>query len=136
MPYPLNKMLGETDRHARVSNNLKLGKERQSFQANKRRNQPASCRILAKLTLSTQNIDLLNFNKKIKPRWLGPFPIIQLNYQYNNYTLELSSNSDLRHIDKTFHIGLLKLYYENHQQEFLPHHYSEPGPVKDNRYEV
>ena len=38
MLYPLNKILADTDRHAQVTNNLKLAKERQTFQCNKRRN--------------------------------------------------------------------------------------------------
>ena len=81
-------------------------------------------------------MNLANINKKMKPRWLGPFLITQVNYQHNNYTLHLSSNSELRHIHKTFHIGLLKLYGENNQQQFPQRHYGEPGPVKDDRHEV
>ena len=86
--------------------------------------------------LSSQNINLPNVNKKLKPRWLGPFPIRQVNYKRNNYTLDLTSNFDLRHIYNTLHIGLLKPYRDNNQQVFPNRHYAEPGPVKDDRYEV
>ena len=86
--------------------------------------------------LSSQNINLPNVNKKMKARWLGLFPISQVNYQRNNYTLDLSSNADLRHIHKTFHIGLLKPHRENDLREFPRRHYSTPGPVQDDRYEV
>ena len=86
--------------------------------------------------LSSQNINLPNVNKKMKPRWLGPFPVTQVNYQRNNYTVNLSSNFDLCHIHNTFHIGLLKPHHEDMQQVFPQRHYAEPGPVKDHRYEV
>ena len=72
----------------------------------------------------------------MKSRWLEPFPITQVNYQPNNYTLNLSSNAELWHIHKAFHIGLLKPYCENNQLEFLQCHYSESWPMKDDRYEV
>ena len=86
--------------------------------------------------LSSQNINLPNVNKKMKPRWLGPFPITQVNYNRNNYTLNLDSNFDLRHIHNNFHIGLLRPYRANNLQVIPERHYAEPGPVKDDRYEV
>ena len=86
--------------------------------------------------LSSQKINLPNVNKEMKRRWLGPFPITQVHYQRNNYTLDLSSNFDLRHTHNTFHIGLLKPYRENNQPVFPQRHYVAPGPVKDDRYEV
>ena len=136
MPYPLNKLVADTDRHAQVTNNLKVAKVRQSFQANKRRHQPSRCKIEQKVMLSSQNINLPNVNKTRKPRWLCLFPIKQVNYQRSNYTLDVSSNFDLRYMHNTFHIGLLKPYRENNQQVFTEHYYAEPGPVKDGRYEV
>ena len=136
MRYPLNKIVADTDRHAQVTNNLKIAKECQSFYTNERRNQPPRWKIGQKVMVSSQNINLPNVNKKMKPRWLGPFPITQVNYQRNNYTLDLSSNFDLQHINNTFHIGLLKPYRENNQQVFLRRHHAETGPVKDDRYEV
>ena len=86
--------------------------------------------------LSLQNINLPNVNKKMKTRRLGPFPITQVNYQCNNYTLDLSSNSHLRNIYKSFNIGLLKSYHENTYHEFHLRHCSEPAPVKVARYDV
>ena len=136
MPYPLNKIVADTDRHAQVIHNLKIAKERQSFQANKRRNQRPRWKIGQQVMLSSQNINLPNLNKKIKPRWLGAFPITQVNYNGNNYTRNLDSNFDLHHIHNTLHIGLLKPYPENIQQVFPERHYAEPGPVKDDRYDV
>ena len=72
----------------------------------------------------------------MKQRWLGPFPIAQVNYQCNNYILDVSSNPDLRQIYKTFHIRLLKPTPANNQHEFLQCDLSEPGPVKNDRHEV
>ena len=110
MPYPLNKIVADIERHAQVTDNLVLPKEGQSLQANESRNQPPSWKIGRKVMLSSQNINLPNVEKKRKPSWLGPFPITQVDCQHNNYTLDLSSDADLRHIHKTFHIGLLKPY--------------------------
>ena len=107
MPYPLYKIVADTDRHAQVTNNLKLAMERQSLQANKKGNQPPRWKMAQKVMLSSQNINLPNVNTKMKPWWLGPFPITQVNYSRNNYTLNLDSNFDLRHMHNTFHIGLL-----------------------------
>ena len=86
--------------------------------------------------LSSQNINLSNVCNTIKHRWLGLFLIIEVNYLRNNYTLDLSSHAELHHINKSFHIGVLKLYHANNHQEVLQHYYSEPGLVKDYRYEV
>ena len=72
----------------------------------------------------------------MKPRWLGPSPISQVNYQCNNYTCDLRRNAELRHIHKIFHIGLLKPYWQNNQLQLTQRDYRELGPVKDDRYEV
>ena len=136
MPYALNKIVAELDRHAQAPNNLKLEKERQWFQADKRRNQPPRWKIAEKVMLLSEKINLPNVNKTMKPRWLGPFTITQVYYQRNNYTLDLSSNEDLRQIHNTLYIGLQKSYRENNQQEFPQRHYREPGPVKDDRCAV
>ena len=72
----------------------------------------------------------------MKPRCLGRSPITQVNYQCNNYTVKLSSHSDLCHIHKTFYIGLVKHYRKNNENELPQRHWSEPAPVKHDRYEV
>ena len=136
MHYSLNKIVVKTDRHVQVTNNLKIAKECQSFPAMEGRNQPPWWQIGRKVMLSLPNINLPNVNKKMKPRWLRPFPITQVNKQGNNYTIDLSSNSDLRQVYTTFHIELLKPYRENKDNEFQQRDYSKPGPVKDHRYEV
>ena len=136
MLYPFNEIVPDIDRPAQESNNLQLGQESQSFQANKRRDQGPRWKIGQKEILLSQNMNLPNDNKKMMPRWLEPFPITQVYDQRNNYTLDLSSITDLRQIHKTFHIGLLKAYRENKRQELPQRPYSEPGPMKDDRYEV
>ena len=136
LPYPLIKIVAKTDRHAEVTKNLKLEKKRQSFQANKRRNQPPRWKIGQSVMLSSHNINLPNVNKQMIPRWLGLLPITQVNKQRNNYTLDLSNNPNLRHIHKTFDIGVLKHYCDHNCHGFPQHHYREPGPVKHDRYEV
>ena len=68
MPYPLNIIVVDTDRHAQVTNNLKIAKERQSLQANKRTNHPTIRKIAAQVMLSSQNINQPNVHKKMKPR--------------------------------------------------------------------
>ena len=102
MPYPLNKIVADSDRHAQVTNNLKLAKERQSLQANKRRNQPPRWQSAQQVMLASQNMNLTHVNKKMKPRCQGPFPITRLKHQCNQYSADPSSNADLRHIQKPF----------------------------------
>ena len=72
----------------------------------------------------------------MRPRGSGPFTITQVNYQRNNYTLDLSSNLYHRHIHNTFNIVLLNAYRENNQQVFPKRQHGEPGPVNGDRYEV
>ena len=136
MPYPPNKILPDTDRHAKVTKNLRLAKERTRFQANKRRSQPTRWKSGQKVMFLSDTIDLPNVNKKMKPRWLRPFPMTQVHYQRNKCTLDLTSNSDLRYIYKTFHIRILKPYCENNQHEVPQRHHSETGPIKGDTCEV
>ena len=75
MPYPLNKIVAERDRHTQVTITLNLANERQSFQANERRNEPPPWKIVQTVMLSPQNINLPNVNTKMKPRWAWAFPI-------------------------------------------------------------
>ena len=49
MHHHLNMIVSDTDRHAEVTNNLKLAKKSQSFQGNKRRNSPARLRIVQRV---------------------------------------------------------------------------------------
>ena len=136
MPYPRNTIVAVIDSHAQVTKNLSLAKERQSFQANKRRRQPPRWKIGQKLILSSQNMNLPNDNKKMKPMWVGPYSITQVNYQCNNYKLDFTSNSDVCHIYKTLHIGRLKPCRETNQPELAHRYYTKSGPMKDVRYEV
>ena len=94
MPYPRHKIIADTDRHAQVANDLRLGTERQTSQANNSSNQRPRSQIGQKLMLLLHNIKFTNANKKMKPRWLGRFPITQGNYQRNDNTLDFSRNSD------------------------------------------
>ena len=136
MPYPLNHIVAVTDRHAQVTNNVNLAKLRQSFQAKTRRIQPPRWKLGQKVLWSSENIRLPNVNNKMKLRWLAPFPITQVNYHHNGYTLDLSRNLYLVHINKTFHMGLQNPYGANQNQEFLHSYYCECVPVKADRYEV
>ena len=136
MPYPLYKIVVDTDRHAAVTNNLSLGKEGQSCQVKQIRNQLSRCKLVQNVILSSQNINLPNVNKKMKPRCLGLFPITQVNCQRNNYTRDLSSNSDLPQIQKPFHIVPLIPDVDNNLYEFPLRPYSESAHVTDDRYAV
>ena len=66
MPYARNQIVADTDRHAQVTNYLKVAKERQSFAVNKSRHQPLRCKLAQKVTLSIPNINLPNVYKKMK----------------------------------------------------------------------
>ena len=79
---------------------------------------------------------LANVNNKMKSRWLWPFPITQVNYYRNNYTVDVNSSYQLRHIHNTGPIVLFEPYHKNDHQGFPQCHYAETGPVKDDMYEV
>jgi len=135
-PYPINPYTPAEERHLDSSRNLYSSKVKQAKQANKKRSVPPLLSPGQKVLLSTENLNLLNTSRKLKPRWVGPFRIQHVNRKRNNYTLDLSSDSRLSLIHNTFHISKIKPYVENNSTNFPGHHEEQPGEVTKGRWEV
>ena len=112
-PYPINPYTPAEERHLDTSRNLHSYNVKQAKQANKKPSVPPLLSAGQKVLLSTENINLFNTSRKLKPRWVGPFRIQHVNRKRNNYTFDLSTYSLLSLIHNTFHISKIKPYVEN-----------------------
>jgi len=112
-PYPITPYTPAEERHLDTSRNLYSSKVKQAKQANKKRSVTPLLSAGQKVLLSTENINLLNTSRKLKPKWVGPFRIQHVNRKRNNYTLDVSMDSRLSLIYNTFHISKIKPYVEN-----------------------
>jgi len=135
-PYPINPYTPAEERHLDTSRNLYSFKVKQAKQANKKRSVLLLLSTSQKVLLSTENLNLLNTSRKLKPRWVGPFRIQHVNRKRNNYTLGLSTDSRLSLIHNTFHVSKIKPYVENDSTNFPGRHEEQPGEVTEGRWEV
>jgi len=135
-PYPITPYTPAEEHHLDTYCNLYSSKVKQAKQANKTGSVPPLLPAGQKVLLSTENINLLNTSRKLKPRWVGPFRIQHVNRKRNNYTLDLSIDSRLSLIHNTFHISKIKPYVENDSTTFLGRHEEQPGKVTEGRWEV
>ena len=115
--------------HVDTSCNLYSSKVKQAKQANKKRFVPPLLSAGQNVLLSTKNINLVYVSWKHKPRWVRPFRIQHVNKKRNNYTLDLSTDSQLSLIHNTFHISKIKPYVENDSTNFTGHYGEQPGQV-------
>jgi len=132
-PYPINPYTSAEERYLDTSRNQYSSKVKQVKQANKKRSVPPLLSTSQKVLLSTENLNLLNTSRKLKPRWVGPFRIQHVNRKRNNYTLDLSIESRLSLIHNTFHISKIKPYVENDSTNFPGHHEEQLGEVTEGR---
>jgi len=135
-PYPITPYTPAEERYLDTSRNLYSSKVKQAKQANKKRSVPPLLAAGQKVLLSTENLNLLNTSRKLKPRWVRPFRIQYINRKRNNYTLDLSMDSRLSLIHNTFHISKIKPYVENDSTNFPGRHKKQPGEVMEDRREV
>jgi len=135
-PYPINPYTPAEERHLDTSHNLYSSKVKQAKQANKKRSVPPLLSAGQMVLLSTENINLLDISRTLKPSWVGPFRIQHVNRKRNNYTLDLSTDSQLSLIHNTFHISKIKPYVENDSTNFPGRHEEQPGKVTEGRWEV
>jgi len=91
--YPINPYTLAEELHLNTPRNLSSSKVKQAKQANKNRSVPPLHSAGQNVLLSTENINLMNTSRKLKPRWVGPFRIQHVNRKWNNYTLDLSTDS-------------------------------------------
>jgi len=135
-PYSITPYTPAEQRHLDTSRNLYSSKVKQAKRANKKQSVPLLLSAGQKVLLSTGNRNILNTSRKLKPRWVGPFRIQHVNRKWNNYTLDLSTDSRLSFIHNTFHISKIKPYVENDSTNFPGHHEEQPGEVSEGRWEV
>jgi len=135
-PYPINPYTSAEERHLDTSRNLYSSNVKQAKQAKKKRSVPPLLSAGQKVLLSTENLNLLNTSRKLKPRWVGPFCIQHVNRKRNNYTLDLSTDSRLSLNHNTFHISKTKPYVENDSTNFSGRHEEQPSEVTEGRWEV
>jgi len=118
-----------------ISSPLSMQDER-STQRQQHRTEEPQPHIGQHVLLTFENINIPNTAPKLKPRWLGPFPVTSTAYQRENYGLDLSTKPELSLIYNTCHISKLKPYLENKENKFALRRLSKPGRVEDDRYEV
>ena len=94
-PYSINKYQPATEHHNATSQALTYTKARQVKQANLHHTPEPRNKLGDKVLLSTKNINIQNVLSKMKPLWIGPFPILLANSYRNIYSLDLSSKPSL-----------------------------------------
>ena len=86
----------------------------QAFQANKLRQQGPEFGEGDMVYLSTQNLALPKGRaRKLMPKFIGPYKIIQCHPETSNYTLELPEELRVRRIHPNFHASLLRRHEPN-----------------------
>lgn len=92
----------------------------QTFQANKRRRRDDSrLQVGQTAYLSTKNLNLPKARAhKLKPKYIGPYPIIACDRERSHYTLELPDELLRRRIHPTFHANLLRPAVLNDDERF------------------
>ncbi|HEY4153194.1 MAG TPA: hypothetical protein VGM38_07715, partial [Pseudolysinimonas sp.] len=135
-PCPINPFTPAEKCHRGTSRNLYSSKVKQAKQANKKRSATPLLTAGQKVLLSTENINLPNISRKLKPKWIGPFRIKHVNKKRNNYSLDLSTDRRLALIHDTFHVSKIKPYIENSPHNFPGRHDKQPGEINKGRWEV
>jgi len=134
--YPITPYILVEECHLDTCHNLYSSKVKQAKQANKKRSVPPFLSACQKVLLSTKDLNLLNTFRKLKPRWVGLFRIQYVNRKWNNYTLDLLTDSQLSLIHNTFHITNIKPYVENDSTNFPGRHEEQPSEVTEGRWKV
>jgi len=132
-PYPITPYTPAEERHLDTSRNLYSYKVKQGKQANKKQSVLPLLSAGQKVLLSTENINLLNTSRKLKPRWVKPFHIQHINRKQNNYTLDLLTDRHLSLTHNTFHISKIKVYVKNDLTNFPCRHMEQPGEVTEGK---
>ena len=112
-PYHINKCQTATERHNAISQELTNAKPSQAKHANLHHAPEPWHKVIDIVLLSTKYINIKKVLHKMKCLCMEPFPILWANYNYNNYSLDLSSNPSLNHIYNTFHLSKVKPYMNN-----------------------
>jgi hypothetical protein len=93
----------------------------QTFQANKKRRKEPEYKMNDLAYLSTENLNLPKKRaRKLLPRFIGPYRVIEVNPDLSTYTLELPEELARRRIHPVFHASRLRRHEPNDDAVF-PH---------------
>ena len=93
----------------------------QTHQANKHRQGEPDFEVGSKVYLSTKNLSVpKGCARKLVPKYIGPYEVIEAFPGTSNYTLELPEDLAKRGIHPTFHVSLLRPHVPNDDNAY-PH---------------
>jgi len=119
-----------------VASNLTQAKIQQLEQANKNRRPAPEYQVGDQVLLSTQNLSPYSKETKLHFKWIGPFPITQVNKWKQSYHLDLSEYPELFRIIPVFYTNLLKAYIPNNDTKFLSRMLKRSRAVDQELYKV
>jgi hypothetical protein len=94
----------------------------QTAQANRLRSDSPEYKVGDLVYLLTDNLSLpKGWVKKLRPKYIGPYKVLEAHHRASTVRLELPAVLVARHITPTFHTSLIKLHIPNNDERF-PHH--------------
>ena len=136
IPYSMNNYQPATERHHSTFWALTNATASQVKIVNLQRTPEPLPKVVDKVFLSIKNIYLKNVSPSMKPLWIGLFTIPSANYNYNNYSLDLSTNLSVNLTCHNFHSSKIKSYINHNPTLFRQQQLVKPGRIAQGRYEV
>jgi len=136
LPHPIPIYLDPTQEYYQLAENLTKAKKQQLEQANKNRRPAPEYKVGDLVLLSTQNLTPYSKETKLHFKWIGPFPITQVNKWKQSYHLDVSEYPELSRITPVFHTNLLKPYTPNDNIKFPSRSLKRPEAVEGQWYKV
>jgi hypothetical protein len=109
----------------------------QVYNANQRRRQEPEIQLNDLVYLSTKNLNLPRGRaSKLLPKFIGPYPIIEVHEDSSNYRVGLPTELAKRGIHNNFHASLLRKHHPNDDALFPmrsvaePYDFGEPSTVE------
>jgi hypothetical protein len=97
---------------SRIRELIKSAQDRQKTYADSRFRRPHSFQVGDKVFLSTKNLKFRSGVKKFHPKYIGPFPILQMIGGSNN-AVKLQLPASYNRLHPVFHVSLLKPFKES-----------------------
>ena len=105
---------------------MKIWKEEQT----KKRRWPAPLYGVGnQVFLSTKNLNVATAYRKMAQEWIGPYTIIKVKYQTDDYTLKL--RKEVLRFYPTFHVKLLKVHIPNDDKMFPAKRNMKPWSLQE-----
>ena len=116
--YPSNNYQPAIERHNAISQALTNAKAILAKKRNLHWTLDPQHKVRDKVLVSTKNMKMKNILVQMHPFWMGRFTILSANYNCNNNSLDLSSDSSLNLTYNIFYIGEIKSYVNNNYTLF------------------